>query len=205
LHGVGANEAGLTDLAAQQDERLTVILVRAPLQFGPMQFGFFQVNFTDAGPIINAKQAEQSRRMLIAMIEGLPAVYGVDASKVWITGFSQGGILSSSVGLTRPDLVRGFGILSGRILPEIYSQIAPSKAFDRCQAFVSHGVRDSKLKIDFARSAQKILKQNGLNLTYQEYSAGHELNAEMRSDYQRWLSQAIDLASCESLVGNVLE
>lgn len=33
LHGVGANEAGLIDIAMEQDPRLMVILARAPLAF----------------------------------------------------------------------------------------------------------------------------------------------------------------------------
>lgn len=53
LHGVGANEAGLIDSAMEQDPRLMVILVRAPLAFGPAQFGWFQVAFTASGPAIN--------------------------------------------------------------------------------------------------------------------------------------------------------
>ena len=44
LHGVGANEMGVADIAAQQDTLLTVIMVRSPIQFAPMQFGFFEVS-----------------------------------------------------------------------------------------------------------------------------------------------------------------
>jgi phospholipase/carboxylesterase len=140
LHGVGANELGLADIAAQANPHLTVILVRSPIRFGPMQFGFFQVSFTQSGPEINADQAEQSRQLLAAFIQGLPNVYGIDAQRIWIAGFSRGGILSASMGLTRPDLVKGFGILSGRILPEIDPQMAPAQQLAGLRAFVSHTV-----------------------------------------------------------------
>jgi phospholipase/carboxylesterase len=196
LHGVGANELSVEGIAAQIDPRFTVILVRSPLPFGPMQFGFFEVRFTPSGPQINPGQAEQSRQLLARFIEGLPEVYGIDPRQVWIAGFSQGGILSASVGLTRPDLVRGFGILSGRILPEITPKITmPQQLAGRTAvrtAFISHGVHDIKLTIDFARHAQKLLIEKNVALTYREYNAGHELNAAMLGDFTLWLAQELD-------------
>lgn len=195
LHGVGANEVGLASIAAQIDPRFTVILVRSPLQFGPMQFGFFQVAFTASGPQINAEQAEQSRQLVGAFIERLPEVYGIDPKRVWIAGFSQGGILSASVGLTRPDLVRGFGILSGRILPEIGPQIAVPQQLAGVHAFVSHGVDDNKLTIAFARNARDLLGEKGVGLTYREYVAGHEITSEMLNDFEHWLAQELAQAS----------
>lgn len=50
LHGVGANEAGFIELARRLDPRLTVVLARGALEFGPTQYGWFQVGFTPDGP-----------------------------------------------------------------------------------------------------------------------------------------------------------
>lgn len=195
LHGVGANERSLEHLAAQVDPRFTVILVRSPFQLGPMQFGFFRVSFTSAGPQIDPAQAEQSRRLLAGFIEALPEVYGIDPKQVWIAGFSQGGILSASLGLTRPELVRGFAILSGRILPEIEPQIATSQQLAGLTAFVSHGVQDNKLTVEFARSARQLLTSRQVALTYTEYPASHELSPAMVRDFKLWLQQGLDQGS----------
>lgn len=192
LHGVGANEAGLIDLAQRQDPRLLVILARGPLAFGPVQFGWFQVDFSTGRPQINAQQAEQSRALLAQFIEGLPAAYGVDPRRVWIAGFSQGGIMSASVALTRPDRVAGFGILSGRILPEIAPITAPNEQTGKLAAFISHGVDDGKLTVEFARSAKRLLEQKEVRLDYHEYDAEHELNAAMQRDFDAWLKRQLD-------------
>jgi phospholipase/carboxylesterase len=192
LHGVGANEANLIDFAQQQDPRLTVILARAPLTFGPNQYGWFNVNFTSSGPVINAAQAEQSRQTLIEFIDALPAAYGVHPARILIAGFSQGGILSASVGLTRPDKVAGFGILSGRILPEIAPLMADANVLKKSHAFVSHGIHDEKLSINFARNAKSLLTESNVQLTYQEYEAAHELNASMKNDFIQWVAVQID-------------
>lgn len=192
LHGVGANELGLIDIATRVDSRFTVILVRSPIQFGSMQFGFFQVSFTQSGPKINAEQAEESRQQLVRFMESLPGLYGIDAQKIWIAGFSQGGILSASVALTRPDLVNGFGILSGRILPEISPMIAPLNELLGLHAFISHGLNDAVLTVEFAKTAQKLLLDKAIQLTYQEYNAGHELIALMQDDFHEWLAKELD-------------
>jgi len=157
-------------------------------------YGWFNVNFTSAGPMINPAQAEQSRQTLVDFIDGLPAAYGIDANRIWIAGFSQGGILSASIGLTRPDKVAGLGILSGRILPEIAPLIVTSEALATLQAFVSHGVQDSKLSIEFARSARRLLNERVLNLTYREYAADHEFNSAMQRDFSHWIAAQLDVA-----------
>ncbi|MGJ7918735.1 alpha/beta hydrolase, partial [Massilia sp. LXY-6] len=92
LHGVGASEAGFVELARQLDPRLAVVLVRGPLVFAPGRFGFFQVSFTPAGPAIDAAQAERSRVQLREFIGQLPVLCGADPQRIWIAGFSQGGI-----------------------------------------------------------------------------------------------------------------
>jgi phospholipase/carboxylesterase len=191
LHGVGANELGFIELAQHMDPRLNVVLARGPLELGPMQFGWFQVQFTQNGPAINPAQANASREKLIAFIARLPQLHGVDPARVWIAGFSQGGIMSASVGLTAPEQVTGFGILSGRILPEVLPLVQPGPALQKVRAFVSHGVQDDKLGIHFGRNASQVLEGFQVPLTYHEYQAGHTLNLAMVDDFKQWLAPQI--------------
>jgi phospholipase/carboxylesterase len=192
LHGVGANEAGFIELARQMDPRLVVVLARGPLEFGPMQYGWFQVSFTPTGPAINAAQAELSRRKLLSFIGQLPQGHGIDPRRIWIAGFSQGGIMSASVGLTAPDQVAGFGILSGRILPEVLPAVQAGPALAKVRAFVSHGMQDQKLGIHFARNAKEVLNGFGVPLQYHEYQAGHTLDTAMAADFKQWLGAQLD-------------
>lgn len=188
LHGVGANEIGFIELAKLMDPRLTVVLARGPLEFGPMQFGWFQVHFTQDGPAINPLQADQARQQLLTFVDHLPQVLGIDPSRLWMAGFSQGGIMSASVGLTAPEKLRGFGILSGRILPEVLPSVRAGAALRQLRAFVSHGVQDDKLGIDFARHAKQVLTGYEVPLEYHEYPANHSLNMAMLEDFKGWLA-----------------
>lgn len=192
LHGVGANEAGFVELARTMDPRLTVVLVRAPLVLAAGRFAWFEVSFTPSGPAINPAQAEASRRQLLEFIGQLPAACGADPERIWIAGFSQGGIMSASVGLTAPGRVAGFGVLSGRILPEVLPQVERTPALASVQAFVSHGVHDEKLGIHFAHHARDVLSTLGVPTAYHEYRAGHGLDRDMVADFQGWLGSQLD-------------
>lgn len=192
LHGVGANEAGFIELARQMDPRLVVVLARGPLAFGPMQFGWFQVSFTPAGPVPNLEQAELARQTLLDFVGQLPRLHAIDPARIFIAGFSQGGIMSASVALTAPERVAGFGILSGRILPEVLPAVRPGPALGKVAAFVSHGVQDRKLGIHFARNAKQVLAGFGVPLAYHEYEADHALERDMVGDFQEWLGARLD-------------
>jgi phospholipase/carboxylesterase len=130
--------------------------------------------------------------LLHDFIGQLPASHGVDPDRVWIAGFSQGGIMSASVALTAPDKVAGFGVLSGRILPEVLPQVQKGPSLARVQAFVSHGVHDQTLGIRFAHHAHQVLTGLEVPLTYTEYVAGHALDGAMIGDFQRWLGSQLD-------------
>ncbi|MET0290369.1 MAG: phospholipase, partial [Pseudoxanthomonas sp.] len=70
---------------------------------------------------------------------------GIAPAKTLVAGFSQGGIMSASVALTSPGSVAGFGILSGRILPEFEPRIPQDIAMHDLHALILHGRHDSKL------------------------------------------------------------
>jgi phospholipase/carboxylesterase len=192
LHGVGSNETGFIELARQIDPRLVVILLRGPLELAPGRFAWFQVSFTPSGSVINAAQAEQSRATLLDFIGQLPSRHDVDPARIWIAGFSQGGIMSASVALTAPASVAGFGVLSGRILPEVLPLVEHGPALGKLQAFVSHGVHDQTLGIHYAHRSREVLSGLGIPLAYNEYAAGHALDRTMAGDFQRWLGIQLD-------------
>lgn len=192
LHGVGSNEAGFIDLARQIDPRITVVLARGPLVLSQSQFAWFQVNFTASGPAINPVQAEQARTKLIDFIGQLRTIVGADPKRTWIAGFSQGGIMSASVALTAPSKVTGFGILSGRILPEVLPLVKQDPLLQTLAVFVSHGVQDAVLGIHFAHHAKTVLDGLGLPLSYHEYEGGHRLSNTMAGDFLEWLGAQLD-------------
>ena len=185
-HGVGGNETNLLSLAANAPHDTAAVLVRGPLTLGPSQYGWFQVAFGPDGPRPNLDEAERSRRQLTAFVADLQADMGMDAARTVIAGFSQGGIISASVALTRPDLVAGFGVLAGRILPELEPQLADRAALANLRGFIGHGRDDTKLPVEWARRADAWLTRLGIPHDMHLYPGDHGIPSNMATDFLAW-------------------
>ncbi|MCM2341442.1 phospholipase [Rhodoferax sp.] len=194
LHGVGGSESNLGDLAAGIDPDTLVLLPRGPLTLGPGQFAWFRVAFTASGPRIEAQEAEQSRLALIHFVAQLQAAHGISPQQTVIAGFSQGGILSASVALTAPESVAGFGILSGRILPELEPHLAEPARLTALRAFIGHGEFDSKLPVLWAQRSEALLSQLGVAHSSRRYPIDHGISAAMQADFLQWLSGVLKAA-----------
>lgn len=186
LHGVGGNEAQLAQLATSVGGDVLVVLPQGRLAFGPGQFGWFRVAFTPSGPQIEAEEAETSRIALIRWVERLQREHGIAPSRTVIAGFSQGGIMSASVGLTAPERVKGFGVLSGRILPELEARLAPDEGLRNVRGFIAHGLHDSKLPVTWAERAGAWLTQLGVEHTLRLYPIDHTISPAMQADFETW-------------------
>jgi phospholipase/carboxylesterase len=184
---VGGNETNLLDLADGLEPRTLVVLPRGPLQMGQQQFAWFRVNFTPSGPSIVPEEAEHSRKLLIHFVQQVQTRFGIAAQSTVIAGFSQGGILSASVALTKPEIVAGFGLLSGRILPELAPYIADKTRLAQLSAFVAHGDSDTTLPVVWAQRSDLWLKDLGVQNSTHRYPIGHGISAAMQADFLNWV------------------
>jgi phospholipase/carboxylesterase len=184
LHGVGGNETNLLNLADGIDPDTLVVLGRGPLSLGGPQFAWFRVSFTANGPQISPEEAERSRTLLIALLK---QQQGIAPEQTVIAGFSQGGIMSASVGLSSPESVRGFGLLSGRILPELEPVIASNDRLSALNVFLSHGEQDNTLPVHWAHRSDALLTQRGVQHSLQLYAMDHGISAAMQADFVKWL------------------
>jgi len=190
LHGVGGQELQLAALGARVDDDTLVVLPRAPRSIGEGMYGWFRVGFTSTGPQIVPEEAEDSRLQLIEFIGQLQQHYDVAPSHTVVAGFSQGGILSASVALSAPLAVAGFGLLCGRILPELEPALASRDALATLDGLILHGRTDDKLPVTWAERADAWLQDVGVPHRLQLHAAGHELNTAMQSDFLDWFGTA---------------
>lgn len=192
LHGVGSNEHDLIQLAPYLDPRFFIVSARAPITLAPGMYAWFEVQLDPVRPIINPQQAESSRQKLLTFIDETIERYGVDASRVYLMGFSQGAIMSFSVGLTHPEKFAGIVAMSGRVLPEIVPHIAAPEALGDLPIFVAHGTEDQVLPIHHGRAARELLQRLPVALTYREYPMGHQISDQSLADIAGWLTQRLD-------------
>lgn len=188
-HGVGGNETHLAALAQRAGDDTLVVLPRAPIELAAEQYAWFPVEFGPQGPSPDLAAAERSRQRLAGFIAELQDRYRVSPSKTVAAGFSQGGIMSASVGLTRPDLVQGFGVLAGRILPQLQPLLAERAALVRIEAFIGHGRDDTKLGVDWAHRADAWLSELGVAHETRLYPGGHGIAPSMQDDFFAWFER----------------
>ncbi len=188
LHGLNNDETELAALAAAADPDLLVVMPRGRIDMGRGRFGWFHVEFAAAGPRrINAAEADASRLVLIRFVEQVQAANAIAAHDTVVAGFSQGGIASASVALSAPERLAGFGILGGRILPELEPHLAAPPALHRLRAFVGHGTADEILPVACAHHSAERLDALGIPRTTRLYAGGHWLSPEMIADFVQWL------------------
>lgn len=192
LHGVGSNEHDLFGLAPVLDPRFVVVSLRAPNTLVPGSYAWFHVEFTPQGSLINPAEAEQSRQILIQTIQQAVAAFGANPQRVYLMGFSQGAIMSASVALTRPDLVAGAVLMSGRILPEIQPVMVEPEQLAGLPILLVHGTADAVLPIHNGRASRDLLSKLPVKLTYKEYAMGHEVTPQSLRDVQAWLGERLD-------------
>jgi phospholipase/carboxylesterase len=190
LHGIGADERDLLPLAAALDPRFLVASVRAPYEAMGMGYAWYAIDWRTSPPASDLAQAEQSREELCALLPALAGTHGTDPARTFLLGFSQGAAMALAVALTRPDLVRGLVLHSGRVLPGLEARIADPEALARLEALVLHGVDDDVLPVRHGREIRDLLSPLlGARLTYREHDAGHFVTQASLDDAAAWLSR----------------
>jgi len=187
LHGVGSNETDLAGLAEHLPVGLEIFLLRGPVHVGPQGFAWYQVTFTNNGPSFSFEQAEASRHLLklfVGALDPLPTV---------VAGFSQGGIMSASLGITEPELFAGFGMFSSRILQEIKQRRASPNRLQVISGFIAHGYRDAVLPLEWAKEADAWLTEIDVKHEIHLYDMAHEICAKEIADFSTWLIKTLPL------------
>lgn len=187
LHGVGSNENDLFSFAQIAPDNFLVISARAPYTLSAGSYAWYSVDFSAGKPVIDAAQAEKSRTELLRFLDQLKELHDFDPGKVFLCGFSQGAIMSYSVGLTQPDKIKGIAVLSGRLLDEVKPKISKTEQLKKLQVFIAHGEQDNVLGAHYAAEANLYLKQLGIIATTKLYNHGHTIDHGEIVDLMQWL------------------
>ena len=190
LHGYGSDERDLMGLAPYLDPRFQVVSARAPQVLEMGGYAWFAVQFTPFGLVLDHDQARESRQQLEAWLEALIAAPGVDRSRVFLLGFSQGASMALGAALHRPELVAGVASLSGLVVPQMIPEGDPEK-LRPLSVLMTHGRQDPLIPIAQGRASRALLEQLPVRLRYREYEMGHEIDAECLEEVRTWLTEEL--------------
>lgn len=190
LHGVGGNERQMAGLAQRFDARCVVVSVRSPFELGPDAYAWFHVAFTGSGPRLDAQELQAAIVALRRFRDEAVHAYAADPRRVYVAGFSQGGIMALAGLLTAPDAFAGAICMSGRLPAEVVQHADPEAAGR--PVLLVHGERDPVLPLRLAHAARDELQRLGLAVEYQEFAMAREVTPASLAAATTWLARRLD-------------
>jgi phospholipase/carboxylesterase len=188
LHGRGADEEDLLGLAPLMDPRFLIVSARAPLPFhAGGGYTWYHLNAIGSPDQQTFRKAYE---LLVRFFDDIRGGYPVDTAQVFLYGFSMGAVMSFSLGLTRPESVRGIVAHSGYIpedaqLPLRWSDLA------RTGFFIAHGTSDPVIPVSRARRAKDLLTPTAARFDVREYPMSHTISDQSASESAAWLRAAL--------------
>jgi phospholipase/carboxylesterase len=191
MHGRGTSEhdlAGLFDLL-DPEARLHCAAPRGPLQIpgqpGNHWYVVERVGYPDPPTF------EHSRQLLARWLEGYLGSVGVAADRAVLGGFSQGTVMAYALGLGKGSPVpAGILALSG-FVPTVAGWEPDLETRRGLPVFISHGSRDPVIDVAYARAARELLERGGLDVSYRESPAAHQIDGPTIDAAREWLESAI--------------
>ncbi|ROM90096.1 alpha/beta hydrolase [Pseudomonas brassicacearum] len=198
LHGLGADRYDFLPVAeALQESLLTTrfVLPQAPTRAVTINGGYEMPSWYDIKAMsparsINHEELEVSAQTVISLIEEQRAS-GIDASRIFLAGFSQGGAVVLHSAFLRWQGPLGGVLALSTYAPTFSDELELSASQQRIPVLCLHGQYDDVVQNSMGRSAYEHLKTRGVTATWQEYPMGHEVLPEEIRDIGVWLADRL--------------
>ncbi|MBN2991732.1 alpha/beta hydrolase [Pseudomonas cedrina subsp. fulgida] len=195
LHGLGADRYDFLPVAeALQETLLTTrfVLPQAPTRPVTINGGYEMPSWYDIRAMsparsISLEELEVSAKMVADLIEAQKRT-GIDASRIFLAGFSQGGAVVFHTAFLNWEGPLGGVIALSTYAPTFADELELSASQQRIPTLCLHGQYDEVVQNAMGRSAFEHLKSRGVTVTWQEYPMGHEVLPEEIRDIGTWLA-----------------
>ncbi len=194
LHGLGADghdfEPIVPELRLPSQLRLRFVFPHAPLRPVTINMGMPMRAWYDILQMGGGQEDEAGIRASQAQIQALieqEKRRGVDARRIVLAGFSQGGAIVLQTGLRHPERLGGILALS-TYLPLAGKLDAERSAANRdLPVFMAHGTHDPMIDIARARESRAALVALDYAVEWKEYAMAHSVCGEELADIAAWL------------------
>lgn len=198
LHGLGADRYDFLPVAEALQESLLstrFVLPQAPTRPVTINGGYEMPSWYDIKAMsparsISLEELEVSAKMVTDLIEAQKRT-GIDASRIFLAGFSQGGAVVFHTAFMNWEGPLGGVIALSTYAPTFDSALELSASQQRIPALCLHGKYDDVVQNAMGRSAYEHLKTRGVTVTWQEYPMGHEVLPEEIRDIGTWLTERL--------------
>ncbi|CAM3260891.1 phospholipase/carboxylesterase [Pseudomonas gessardii] len=198
LHGLGADRYDFLPVAEALQETLLstrFVLPQAPTRAVSINGGYEMPSWYDIlamtpARAISREQLDESAKRVTDLIEQQKA-NGIDASRIFLAGFSQGGAVVLHAAFVKWQGALGGVLALSTYAPTFSDELELSASQQRIPALCLHGQYDEVVQNAMGRSAYEHLKQCGVTVAWQEYPMGHEVLPEEIRDIGAWLNDRL--------------
>ncbi|MEA2420564.1 MAG: phospholipase/carboxylesterase [Thermoleophilaceae bacterium] len=192
FHGRATDENDLFPLLDEldPDRRLLGVTARGPLSLPPGGWHWYvirQVGFPDP------ETFHATYRLVGSWLDDLLAEHDIPIERAILGGFSQGAVMTHSLGL-------------GADRPRPAGTIALSGFIPRVEGWemgnvtglpvaIGHGIHDPVISIDFGREARDRLVAAGADVTYRESPMPHTIDPAFLEELRTWVRDRVPAAA----------
>ncbi|AWA37988.1 carboxylesterase [Pseudomonas fluorescens] len=196
LHGLGADRYDFLPVAEALQESLLstrFVLPQAPTRPVTINGGYampswYDIKAMSAARAIDRDELEASADRIIELIEQQRSS-GIDASRIFLAGFSQGGAVVYHTAFLKWQGPLGGVLALSTYAPTFSDELELSASQQRIPVLALHGQFDNVVQNSMGRTAYEYLKAHGVTVTWQEYPMEHEVLPEEIRDIGTWLSE----------------
>ncbi len=193
LHGLGDSGDGFLPVASQlslpAELGVKFVFPHAPVQPVTINGGMAMRSWYDIKSMDLDKRADEAGvRESAAKVEQLIEQElndGINANKIILAGFSQGGVISLHLAPRLPQKLAGVMALSTYMcVPEKFTAEAKQTNLN---VFMAHGRHDDVVPHSAGRSAFDVLSAHNMDVSWQDYPMAHQVCGEELMAIRQWL------------------
>lgn len=189
FHGRGADENDLFPLLDLLDpeRRLVGATPRGPMSLPPGGAHWYvvrEIGYPDQDTF------DASYELAGAWLEGFASETGVPPERTVLGGFSQGAVMTYSLGLGRGrPRPAGLIALSGFIptVEGFEADVSPPLP----PVAIGHGTYDPVISVEWSRQAKEQLERAGADVLYREYPLAHAIDPRYLVELSSWLDNLV--------------
>lgn len=200
MHGLGADGSDFVPVVPQlglnPSNRIRFVFPNAPAIPVTCNGGYRMPAWYDIISLdtnsreIDVEGIVMSRQQIRELIQR-EAVLGIPSERIFLAGFSQGGAVAYTAGLTHTKPLAGIIALSTYLpAPNLVTKEA-TQANRHVPIFAAHGTEDDIVSIELGTRARDFLGQRGYACQWYEYSMPHSVCLEEIQDIGAWLNKRI--------------
>jgi len=199
LHGLGDTGAGFSDvipvLGLNPNHTIKFIFPNAPKQAVTINNGFvmsswYDIKTMDLDGRADIPSLQQSEQLIVELIEEQISE-GIEASRIIVAGFSQGGVLSLYTSLRTKHKLGGVVALSCYLATNDLPFEGAQGINQSTPIFCSHGDRDNVVPFSAGKDASQRLSAANFDVTWSQYPMEHSVSQPQLVKLGQWITNVL--------------